>query len=142
MGAIANMAPADYAGIVAGVPFVDVVTTMLDESIPLTSNEFDEWGNPKDKKFYDYMLAYSPYAQLGPHDYPAMFLHSGLWDSQVQSFEPTTYVARFVHGAPVTAWWCCAPTWKPAMAASPAATSTSASTQQYAFILDQAGIRN
>jgi oligopeptidase B len=94
MGAIANMAPQDYRGIVAGVPFVDVVTTMLDETIPLTSNEFDEWGNPKKKEFYDYMLSYSPYDQLGAHDYPAMFVHSGLWDSQVQYFEPTKYVAR------------------------------------------------
>ena len=94
MGAIANMAPADYAGIVTGVPFVDVVTTMLDESIPLTTNEFDEWGNPKKKEFYDYMLSYSPYDQLGAHDYPAMFVHSGLWDSQVQYYEPTKYVAR------------------------------------------------
>jgi len=94
MGAIANMAPSDYAGIIIGVPFVDVITTMLDESIPLTSNEFDEWGNPKDRKFYDYMLTYSPYDQLGAHDYPAMFVHSGLWDSQVQYFEPTKYVAR------------------------------------------------
>jgi oligopeptidase B len=94
MGAIANLAPQDYRGIVAGVPFVDVVTTMLDESIPLTTNEFDEWGNPKQKPFYDYMLSYSPYDNLGAHDYPAMFVHSGLWDSQVQYFEPTKYVAR------------------------------------------------
>jgi oligopeptidase B len=94
MGAIANMAPADYAGIVAGVPFVDVVTTMLDETIPLTTNEFDEWGNPKKKEFYDYMLSYSPYDNLKPQNYPAMFVHSGLWDSQVQYFEPTKYVAR------------------------------------------------
>ena len=94
MGAIANLAPQDYRGLVAGVPFVDVVTTMLDESIPLTTNEFDEWGNPKEKKFYDYMLSYSPYDNLGAHDYPAMFVHSGLWDSQVQYFEPTKYVAR------------------------------------------------
>jgi oligopeptidase B len=94
MGAIVNMAPQDYRGIVIGVPFVDVVTTMLDESIPLTSNEFDEWGNPKEKKYYDYMLSYSPYDNLGAHDYPAMFVHSGLWDSQVQYFEPTKYVAR------------------------------------------------
>ena len=94
MGAIANMAPQDYRGIVTGVPFVDVVTTMLDETIPLTTNEFDEWGNPKKKEFYDYMLSYSPYDQLGAHDYPAMFVHSGLWDSQVQYFEPTKYVAR------------------------------------------------
>jgi oligopeptidase B len=94
MGAVANLAPQDYRGIVTGVPFVDVVTTMLDETIPLTTNEFDEWGNPKKKEFYDYMLSYSPYDQLGAHDYPAMFVHSGLWDSQVQYFEPTKYVAR------------------------------------------------
>ena len=94
MGAIANLAPQDYRGIVSGVPFVDVVTTMLDESIPLTTNEFDEWGNPKEKKYYDYMLSYSPYDQLGKHDYPAIFVHSGLWDSQVQYYEPTKYVAR------------------------------------------------
>ncbi len=94
MGAIANMAPQDYRGIVAGVPFVDAVTTMLDESIPLTTNEFDEWGNPKEKKYYDYMLSYSPYDNLGAHDYPALFVHSGLWDSQVQYYEPTKYVAR------------------------------------------------
>jgi oligopeptidase B len=94
MGAIVNMAPQDYRGIVTGVPFVDVVTTMLDESIPLTTNEFDEWGNPKKKEFYDYMLSYSPYDNLSAQDYPAMFVHSGLWDSQVQYFEPTKYVAR------------------------------------------------
>ena len=94
MGAIANMAPQDYRGIIAGVPFVDVVTTMLDDSIPLTTNEFDEWGNPKEKQYYDYMLSYSPYDNLGHHDYPAMFIHSGLWDSQVQYFEPTKYAAR------------------------------------------------
>jgi oligopeptidase B len=94
MGAIANLAPGDYRGIVSGVPFVDVVTTMLDESIPLTTNEFDEWGNPKDKKFYDYMLTYSPYDNLSAQNYPAIFVHSGLWDSQVQYFEPTKYVAR------------------------------------------------
>jgi oligopeptidase B len=94
MGAIANLAPQDYRGLVTGVPFVDVVTTMLDESIPLTTNEFDEWGNPQEKKYYDYMLSYSPYDNLGAHAYPALFVHSGLWDSQVQYFEPTKYVAR------------------------------------------------
>ncbi len=94
MGAIANLAPQDYRGIVSGVPFVDVVTTMLDESIPLTTNEFDEWGNPKQKQYYDYMLSYSPYDNIGAHDYPAIFVHSGLWDSQVQYYEPTKYVAR------------------------------------------------
>lgn len=94
MGAIANMAPEKYRVIVSQVPFVDVVTTMLDESIPLTTNEFDEWGNPKDKVYYDYMLSYSPYDQLKAQDYPAMFVGTGLWDSQVQYFEPAKYVAR------------------------------------------------
>ncbi|MEO8307653.1 MAG: S9 family peptidase [Pseudomonadota bacterium] len=94
MGGISNMAPQDYRGIVANVPFVDVVTTMLDEDIPLTTNEFDEWGNPKQKPYYDYMLAYSPYDNIGRHPYPAIYVQSGLWDSQVQYYEPTKYVAR------------------------------------------------
>ena len=88
MGAVINMAPQDYRVIVAQVPFVDVVTTMLDESIPLTTNEFDEWGNPKQKSSYDYMLSYSPYDNVGPKAYPAMFVSTGLWDSQVQYYEP------------------------------------------------------
>ena len=94
MGAIANMAPKDYKVIVAQVPFVDVVTTMLDESIPLTTNEFDEWGNPKDKAFYDYMLSYSPYDNIVAQDYPSLYVGTGLWDSQVQYFEPAKWVAR------------------------------------------------
>ena len=94
MGAIANMAPQDYRVIVSQVPFVDVVTTMLDASIPLTTNEYDEWGNPADVKYYDYMLSYSPYDQIEAKAYPAMFVGTGLWDSQVQYFEPTKYVAR------------------------------------------------
>ena len=94
MGAIANMAPADYRAIVAQVPFVDVVTTMLDESIPLTTNEFDEWGNPKKKEFYDYMLSYSPYDNVARQDYPAMLVTTALWDSQVQYYEPAKWVAR------------------------------------------------
>jgi|NOAtaT_7_FD_contig_91_551697_length_3786_multi_3_in_0_out_0_1 oligopeptidase B len=95
MGAIANMAPADYKGIVAGVPFVDVVTTMLDESIPLTTNEFDEWGNPAaSKELHDYMLSYSPYDQVKAQAYPAMLVTTGLWDSQVQYWEPAKWVAR------------------------------------------------
>jgi oligopeptidase B len=73
---------------------VDVVTTMLDESIPLTTNEFDEWGNPKQKEFYDYMLAYSPYDNVRAQQYPAMLVTTGLWDSQVQYFEPAKWVAR------------------------------------------------
>jgi len=94
MGAIANLAPELYRGIVAHVPFVDVVTTMLDESIPLTTNEFDEWGNPREKVYYDYMLSYSPYDNVAALDYPAMLVTTGLWDSQVQYFEPAKWVAR------------------------------------------------
>jgi oligopeptidase B len=94
MGAIANQCPECYRGVIAAVPFVDVVTTMLDESIPLTSNEFDEWGNPKEKKYYDYMLSYSPYDNVQKKAYPAMLVTTGLWDSQVQYFEPAKWVAR------------------------------------------------
>jgi oligopeptidase B len=94
MGAIANQAPQDYAGIVAVVPFVDVVTTMLDDSIPLTTNEYDEWGNPVGKAYYDYMLSYSPYDNVQKKAYPAMFVSAGLWDSQVQYYEPAKWVAR------------------------------------------------
>ncbi len=94
MGAIANMAPEKYRGILAHVPFVDVVTTMLDESIPLTTNEFDEWGNPKQKAFYDYMLSYSPYDQVKKQAYPAILVTTGLHDSQVQYFEPAKWVAK------------------------------------------------
>ena len=94
MGAVVNMRPDLYRVIVAAVPFVDVVTTMLDESIPLTTNEFDEWGNPKQKPYYDYMLSYSPYDNVTAQDYPAMLVTTGLWDSQVQYFEPAKWVAR------------------------------------------------
>ncbi len=94
MGAIANMAPSNYRVIVSQVPFVDIVTTMLDASIPLTTNEFDEWGNPQDPVYYAYMLSYSPYDQLQAASYPAMFIGTGLWDSQVQYWEPVKYVAR------------------------------------------------
>ena len=94
MGAVANMAPEKYAALVAHVPFVDVVTTMLDESIPLTTNEFDEWGNPKEKAFYDYMLSYSPYDNVTAKAYPAMLVTTGLYDSQVQYYEPAKWVAK------------------------------------------------
>jgi oligopeptidase B len=143
MGAIANMAPQDYRGIVTGVPFVDVVTTMLDESIPLTTNEFDEWGNPKQKAYYDYMLSYSPYDNLGAHDYPAMFVHSGLWDSQVQYYEPTKYVARLRArrtGDSLVVL-------RTNMEAGHGGKSGRFEryreyAEQYAFVIDQAGIRN
>jgi oligopeptidase B len=94
MGAIVNMQPELYKGVVAQVPFVDVVTTMLDESIPLTTGEFDEWGNPKDKEYYDYMLSYSPYDQVKAQNYPAMLITTGLHDSQVQYWEPAKWVAK------------------------------------------------
>ncbi|GGD32563.1 oligopeptidase B [Pseudoxanthomonas indica] len=94
MGAVTNLAPDKYRVIVSQVPFVDVVTTMLDPTIPLTTNEYDEWGNPEQQKYYDYMLTYSPYDNLGKHAYPAIFVGTGLWDSQVQYWEPAKYVAR------------------------------------------------
>jgi oligopeptidase B len=94
MGAVANMEPEVFKGIVAAVPFVDVVTTMLDESIPLTTFEFDEWGDPKDKDSYFYMLSYSPYDQVQRKDYPAIFITTGYHDSQVQYFEPAKWIAR------------------------------------------------
>jgi len=94
MAAVANMAPHDYRAIIAYVPFVDVVTSMLDESIPLTTNEFDEWGNPKQKLYYDYIRSYSPYDNVRAQDYPAMLVFTGLWDSQVQYYEPTKWVAK------------------------------------------------
>ena len=94
MGAIANMAPQKYRVILAQVPFVDVVTTMLDESIPLTTGEYDEWGDPRQQEFYDYMLSYSPYDQVSRQAYPAMLVTTGLWDSQVQYFEPAKWVAK------------------------------------------------
>jgi oligopeptidase B len=94
MGGIVNMAPELYHGVIAAVPFVDVVTTMLDESIPLTTGEYDEWGNPNDKAYYDYMLAYSPYDQVKAQDYPNLLVVTGLHDSQVQYWEPAKWVAK------------------------------------------------
>lgn len=94
MGAIVNQAPELYKGVIAAVPFVDVVTTMLDASLPLTTNEYDEWGNPNDKVYYDYMLSYSPYDQVKQQAYPNMLVTTGLHDSQVQYFEPAKWVAK------------------------------------------------
>ncbi len=94
VGAVANMAPELFRGIVAQVPFVDVVTTMLDDSIPLTTGEYDEWGNPNEKEYYDYILSYSPYDNVEAKDYPAMFVSTGLHDSQVQYWEPAKWVAK------------------------------------------------
>jgi oligopeptidase B len=94
MGVIANVAADRYAGLVAHVPFVDIVTTMLDTSIPLTTLEYDEWGNPNEADAYAYMLSYSPYDNIRRQPYPAMLVTTGLWDSQVQYFEPAKWVAR------------------------------------------------
>ena len=94
MGAVANTAPGDYCGIVTHVPFVDVVTTMLDEDLPLTTLEYVEWGDPRQERYYRYMLSYSPYDNVLPQDYPAMLVVTGLWDSQVQYFEPAKWVAK------------------------------------------------
>ena len=143
MGVIANQAPRDYRGIVAEVPFVDAVTTMLDETIPLTSNEFDEWGNPQQKDYYDYMLRYSPYDNVARQEYPAMLVTTSLWDSQVQYYEPAKWVARLratkTGGQPLL--------FRTTMAAGHG--GKSGRYQQYAdiaevysFILDQAGIHD
>ncbi|MEC4005040.1 S9 family peptidase [Flavobacterium sp. SUN052] len=94
MGAIINMNPELYNGVIAQVPFVDVVTTMLDETIPLTTGEYDEWGNPNKKKYYDYMLSYSPYDNVKAQDYPNIYISTGLHDSQVQYWEPAKWIAK------------------------------------------------
>lgn len=94
MGAVLNIAPQLYNGVIASVPFVDVVTTMLDDTIPLTTGEYDEWGNPNDKEYYEYMKSYSPYDNVEKKDYPNMLVTTGLHDSQVQYWEPAKWVAK------------------------------------------------
>jgi len=94
MGAVVNMRPDLFKGVIAGVPYVDVINTMLDPGIPLTAQEFDEWGNPAQKEDYDYMLSYSPYDNIEAKDYPAMLVTTGLYDSQVQYWEPAKWVAK------------------------------------------------
>ena len=94
IGAVVNMAPDMWNGAIAAVPFVDVISTMLDETIPLTTFEFDEWGNPKDKEYYDYMKSYSPYDNVEAKDYPHMLITTGYWDSQVQYWEPAKWIAK------------------------------------------------
>jgi oligopeptidase B len=94
MGAVVNIAPELYNGVIAAVPFVDVVTTMLDDSIPLTTGEYDEWGNPNDKEYYDYMKSYSPYDNVEAKKYPNLLVTTGLHDSQVQYWEPAKWVAK------------------------------------------------
>ncbi len=94
VGAVVNYRPDLFKGVIAAVPFVDVVTTMLDDSIPLTTSEYDEWGNPNEKEYYDYMLSYSPYDQVEAKDYPALLITTGLHDSQVQYWEPAKWIAK------------------------------------------------
>src|SRR5690606_30261038 len=94
MGAIVNLAPELYNGIIASVPFVDVLTTMLDESIPLTTGEYDEWGNPNDLEYYNYIKNYSPYDNVSAKNYPNMLVTTGLHDNQVQHYEPAKWVAK------------------------------------------------
>jgi oligopeptidase B len=94
MGAVVNMAPELFHGVIAAVPFVDVINTMLDETIPLTTGEFDEWGNPKDSAYFAYMMSYSPYDNVKAQEYPHMLVTTGYWDSQVQYWEPAKWVAR------------------------------------------------
>jgi len=94
MGAVLNQAPQLFNGVIAAVPFIDVISTMLDESIPLTTNEFDEWGNPKNLESYEYMLSYSPYDQVKEQEYPNILVTTGLFDSQVQYWEPAKWVAK------------------------------------------------
>lgn len=94
MGAVVNMEPKLFKGIISNVPFVDVLTTMSDPSIPLTTGEYDEWGNPENKKEFEYILGYSPYDNIGYYEYPSMLVTAGLWDSQVQYYEPAKYVSK------------------------------------------------
>jgi oligopeptidase B len=94
MGAVINMEPSLWNGVIAAVPFVDVISTMLDESIPLTTGEFDEWGNPQDASYYDYMKSYSPYDNVVAQNYPNLLITTGYWDSQVQYWEPAKWIAK------------------------------------------------
>ena len=94
MGAVANMAPDLFAGLIAEVPFVDCLTTILDESLPLTVTEWEEWGDPQEADAYARMKAYSPYDNVKAQDYPALYVRTGLFDSQVQYYEPAKWVAR------------------------------------------------
>lgn len=94
MGTVMNWRPDLYHGVVAAVPFVDVVTTMLDDTIPLTTGEYDEWGNPNEKTYYDYIRSYSPYDNLKAQPYPHLLITTGLHDSQVQYWEPAKWVAK------------------------------------------------
>ncbi|MCK9488421.1 MAG: S9 family peptidase [Xanthomonadales bacterium] len=141
MGAVANMAPERYRALAAHVPFVDVLTTMMDTSIPLTTNEYDEWGNPEHEPDYHYIASYSPYDNISAQDYPALYITTGLWDSQVQYWEPAKWVARLrasnTGDAPIL--------YKTNMEAGHGGKSGRfqryrETAEEYAFMLDQLGI--
>ncbi len=106
MGSVINMRPDLFSGAVAAVPFVDVVTTMLDDSIPLTTAEYDEWGNPNQKEYYDYMLSYSPYDNVEAKAYPNLLVTAGLHDSQGQYWEPAKWVAKLRLRRQITTCFC------------------------------------
>ena len=94
MGAVLNMSPELWNGVIAAVPFVDVLTTMLDDTIPLTTGEYDEWGNPNQKDYYFYIKSYSPYDNVEKKNYPNILITTGYWDSQVQYWEPAKWIAK------------------------------------------------
>lgn len=121
MGVAVNERPELFHGVIAQVPFVDVVTTMLDETIPLTTGEFEEWGNPQDETYYHYMKSYSPYDGVRAQAYPHMLVTTGLHDSQVQYWEPAKWVAKLRELKPTITCCCSAPIWIPDMAENPGA---------------------
>ena len=141
MGGIINYEPELFKGVIAAVPFVDVITTMLDESIPLTTGEYDEWGNPNDKEYYDYILGYSPYDNVEAKAYPAMLVTTGFHDSQVQYWEPAKWVARLRHlktDSNPLYMYCNMETGHGGASGRFARYKETA--MEYAFLLDQAGI--
>jgi len=126
VGAVLNMRPDLFKAAVLLVPFVDVINSMLDESLPLTVGEFEEWGNPKNGGECAYMRGYSPYDNLAAHAYPAILVRTSLNDSQVMYWEPAKYVARCAPSRPTRTPWCSGSTWPPATAAPRGATTACA----------------
>ena len=142
MGAIANMAPGDYRGIVAQVPFVDIVTTMLDDSIPLTTNEFDEWGNPAEKTYYDYMLSYSPYDNVAPAGRIRRCSSRPVCGTaRCSTSSPPSGSRGCARARPMRTCCCSARRWKPGHGGKSGRFQRYREiAEEYAFVLDQAGI--
>ena len=124
MGAVLNMRPDLFSAAVLRVPFVDVINTMLDETLPLTVGEYEEWGNPKNREQYEYIKSYCPYTNLAPKDYPAILVRTSLNDSQVMYWEPAKYVAKLRTSRPTRTRCCSRSIWTPGTAAPRAATTT------------------